>query len=200
MAQNAVPMCPLPNILPTDTDLPPLNATPPGLYRHYKGGWYSVIDTVRCSETLQGMMLYRALYGSFGLWVRPATMFNESADFDGRHQPRFVRHDVSLVQLADLPTAHAVIAHLRGVAQRRGIDLATSLRPPPPEPTTCCGRGCNGCVWEGFYGALDGWRSDALALLGDADMAALERIKQASDALGQPGVSVRSQPIGIGNL
>ncbi len=36
---------------------------------------------------------------------------------------------------------------------------------PPPEPTTCCGRGCHGCVWEGFYTALDGWRSDALALL-----------------------------------
>ena len=48
---------------PTDHDLPPLNATPTGLYRHYKGGWYEVLDTVRCSETLQGMTLYRALYG-----------------------------------------------------------------------------------------------------------------------------------------
>jgi hypothetical protein len=55
---------------PTDHDLPPLQAAPPGLYRHYKGGWYEVIDTVRCSETLKGMTLYRALYGSFGLWVR----------------------------------------------------------------------------------------------------------------------------------
>ncbi|MDG5974738.1 hypothetical protein H010_05697 [Hydrogenophaga taeniospiralis CCUG 15921] len=63
---------------PIDHDLPPLNATPPGLYRHYKGGWYEVLETVRCSETLQGMTLYRALYGSFGLWVRPAAMFNES--------------------------------------------------------------------------------------------------------------------------
>ena len=65
---------------PTDHDLPPLNATPPGLYRHYKGGWYEVIDTVRCSETLQGMTVYRALYGpgladdGGGLWVRPAAM------------------------------------------------------------------------------------------------------------------------------
>ncbi len=41
----------------TDHDLPALNATPPGLYRHYKGGWYEVLDTVRCSETLQGMTL-----------------------------------------------------------------------------------------------------------------------------------------------
>lgn len=52
--------------VPTDHDLPPLNATPPGLYRHYKGGWYAVLDTVRCSETLQGMTLYRALYGGWG--------------------------------------------------------------------------------------------------------------------------------------
>ncbi|MFW5330596.1 oxidoreductase-like domain-containing protein [Hydrogenophaga sp. ZJX-1] len=40
------------------------------------------------------------------------------------------------------------------------------MRPPPPEPTACCGRGCNGCVWEGFYEALHHWRVDALALLG----------------------------------
>ncbi|WP_416142329.1 oxidoreductase-like domain-containing protein [Hydrogenophaga sp.] len=39
------------------------------------------------------------------------------------------------------------------------------MRPPPPEPTTCCGRGCNGCVWEGFYEALHHWRVDALAWL-----------------------------------
>ena len=157
----------------TDTDLPPLNATPPRLYRHYKGGWYSVINTVRCSETLHGMTLYRALYGGFGLWVRPAAMFNEMGEFGGKHQPRFSRHDPAQVPLADLPTAHALIAHLRGVAQQGGIDLNTALRPPPPEPTTCCARGCNGCVWEGFYGAMDGWRCDALALLADPDGAAL---------------------------
>ena len=161
---------------PTDTDLPPLNATPPGLYRHYKGGWYSVIDTVRCSETLQGMTLYRALYGSFGLWVRPAAMFNESAAFDGRHQPRFTRHNPAQVPLADLPTARALIAHLRSVAQYRGIDLHTAPRQPPPEPNTCCERGCTGCVWEGFYEALSGWRDDAVTLLGNADLAALERL------------------------
>ena len=157
---------------PTDHDLPPLNATPPGLYRHYKGGWYDVLETVRCSETLQGMTLYRALYGEGlakgGLWVRPAAMFNQSGVFDGQEQPRFVRHEPAAVPLGDLPTAHALMAHLRGLAQRRGIDLETALRPPPPEPTTCCGRGCNGCVWEGFYEALHHWRLDALALLAAA--------------------------------
>lgn len=150
---------------PTDHDLPPLHATPPGLYRHYKGGWYTVIDTVRCSETLQGMTLYRALYGGFGLWVRPATMFNESADFDGRQQPRFTPQDPAQVVLADLPAARALVHHLGHLAQQRGIELHTALRPPPPEPTTCCERGCNGCVWEGFYAALQHWRDDAMTLL-----------------------------------
>jgi hypothetical protein len=150
---------------PTDRDLPPLNATPPGLYRHCKGGWYTVIETVRCSETLQGMTLYRALYGGLGLWVRPATMFNEAAAFEGQHQPRFSRHDPAQVPLADLPTARALIAHLRHLAQQLGLVLDTALRPPPPEPTTCCERGYNGCVWEGFYAAMAHWRADALALL-----------------------------------
>lgn len=149
----------------TDDDLPPLHPTPPGLYRHYKGRWYEVLDTVRHSETLQGMTLYRVLYGNRALWVRPSSMFTEVAVFEGREQQRFVRHDPATVPLADLPTAQALVFHLRGLAQRQGLDLDTALRPPPPEPTTCCERGCNGCVWEGYYAALQYWREDALALL-----------------------------------
>jgi hypothetical protein len=151
---------------PTDLDLPPLNPAAPGLYRHYKGGWYEVIDTVRCSETLQGLTLYRALYGGFGLWVRPATMFAERGVFEGKAQPRFTLVEPALVPLGDLSAARALIAHLRGRAQReRAIDLDATLRPPPPEPDSCCGRGCNGCVWEGFYEALHHWRMDVLDLL-----------------------------------
>lgn len=150
----------------TDADLPPLNPTPPGLYRHYKGGWYEVIDTARCSETLLGMTLYRALYGGFGLWVRPAAMFGETAEFAGRVQRRFTPQPVATLPLADLDTARALVAHLRGRGQReRGASPDTTVRPPPPEPTTCCGRGCNGCVWEGYYAALGFWRDDVLAWL-----------------------------------
>ena len=86
---------------PTDADLSALPPTPLGLYRHYKGGWYEVIDTVRCSETLQPQVLYRALYGGFGLWVRPAAMFNESGEFAGAHQRRFAPcgHDHAVLQV-----------------------------------------------------------------------------------------------------
>ena len=77
--------------MPTDADLPPLITTPPGRYRHYKGGEYQVLDTVRHSETLEPLTLYRALYGAGGLWVRPAAMFNESVQIDGQPRPRFER-------------------------------------------------------------------------------------------------------------
>lgn len=71
--------------------LPPLIETPPGLYRHYKGMLYEVVGTVRHSESLEPMTLYRALYGEKGLWVRPAAMFNEEVVIDGVRQPRFAR-------------------------------------------------------------------------------------------------------------
>ena len=75
----------------TDEKLPPLITTPPGRYRHYKGGLYDVVDTVRHSESLEPMTLYRALYGEQGLWVRPAAMFQEEVVIDGIRQPRFTR-------------------------------------------------------------------------------------------------------------
>jgi hypothetical protein len=74
-----------------DNDLPALIETPPGRYRHYKGLLYEVLGTVRHSETLEPMTLYRALYGERGLWVRPAAMFNEDVEIAGARQPRFAR-------------------------------------------------------------------------------------------------------------
>ena len=72
-------------------DLPALIETPPGLYKHYKGMHYEVLGTVRHSESLEPMTLYRALYGERGLWVRPAAMFNEEVVIKGVRQPRFTK-------------------------------------------------------------------------------------------------------------
>ena len=71
--------------------LTPIQETPQGTYRHYKGGLYEVIGTARHSETLEAMTVYRALYGEKGLWVRPAAMFSEQVNIDGVVQPRFVK-------------------------------------------------------------------------------------------------------------
>lgn len=60
-----------------------------GIYRHYKGNYYDVIDVVRHSETLEYMALYRPLYGDFGLWVRPLHMFFEDVMVGEQCQSRF---------------------------------------------------------------------------------------------------------------
>lgn len=61
----------------------------PGKYRHFKGGLYEVIGLASHSETMEPMVVYRALYGEQGLWVRPASMWQEIVDRDGYHGPRF---------------------------------------------------------------------------------------------------------------
>lgn len=63
----------------------------PGIYRHFKGNLYEVIGTASHSETLEEMVVYRALYGDGGLWVRPAAMWSEWVDKEDYHGPRFTR-------------------------------------------------------------------------------------------------------------
>lgn len=62
----------------------------PGRYRHFKGNEYEVLGVARHSETLEDMVVYRALYGDGGLWVRPASMWSETVEKDGHRGPRFV--------------------------------------------------------------------------------------------------------------
>lgn len=60
-----------------------------GIYRHYKGRYYRVLGLARHSETEEEHVVYRALYGERGLWIRPLTMFQESVLREGLVLPRF---------------------------------------------------------------------------------------------------------------
>lgn len=62
----------------------------PGKYRHFKGNEYEVIDVATHSETLEPMVVYRSLYGETKLWVRPASMWEELVEVDGKLVPRFI--------------------------------------------------------------------------------------------------------------
>ena len=61
----------------------------PGTYRHYKGQFYNVIGVAKHSETLEEMVVYQALYGDYGFWVRPKAMFFERVIVDNESVPRF---------------------------------------------------------------------------------------------------------------
>ncbi len=61
----------------------------PGLYCHFKGNLYRLLYVAKDSETLEPMVVYQALYGEQGIWVRPAAMWNEHIDRDGYSGPRF---------------------------------------------------------------------------------------------------------------
>lgn len=60
-----------------------------GRYRHFKGGEYEVLAVAKHSETLEPMVVYRALYGEGGVWVRPLSMWNETLERDGVQIKRF---------------------------------------------------------------------------------------------------------------
>ena len=61
----------------------------PGKYRHYKGNDYRVISMATHSETLEPMVVYQALYGERGIWVRPASMWSEIVEVNGVQVERF---------------------------------------------------------------------------------------------------------------
>ena len=69
------------------------NKIRPGKYRHFKGKEYEVVGIARHSETLEELVVYRALYGEGGLWVRPVTMWTETVEHEGQRLPRFTKID-----------------------------------------------------------------------------------------------------------
>jgi hypothetical protein len=60
-----------------------------GRYVHYKGKHYLVLGVARHSETMEELVVYRTLYGDFGLWIRPRAMFMETVEINGQPVPRF---------------------------------------------------------------------------------------------------------------
>lgn len=65
----------------------------PGRYRHFKGREYELLFVARHSETMEEMVVYRALYGERGVWVRPASMWSEIVERDGKTYRRFTKID-----------------------------------------------------------------------------------------------------------
>jgi hypothetical protein len=74
-----------------------MNQIPPGVYRHYKGNKYEVVGIAKHSETLEDMVVYKALYGEGGTWARPLSMWDNPIEVDGKTVKRFeyvgARHD-----------------------------------------------------------------------------------------------------------
>ena len=74
------------------------NGPAPGKYRHYKGSLYDVIGVARHSETEEPLVVYRALYGAHGLWVRPLDMFLSEVELDGQSMRRFAPLEDELME------------------------------------------------------------------------------------------------------
>ncbi|KUJ84274.1 DUF1653 domain-containing protein [Microbulbifer flavimaris] len=66
------------------------NPCPRGIYRHYKGQLYEVLEVARHSESGEQLVVYRALYGDYGVWARPLSMFTETVEHNGVTEGRFV--------------------------------------------------------------------------------------------------------------
>ena len=88
----------------------PINKQIPlGVYRHYKGNQYEVIDLAKHSETLEDMVVYKALYGEGGTWVRPLSMWDNPIEIDGKTVKRF-EYDGELASQHEPAEAHRALS------------------------------------------------------------------------------------------
>jgi len=99
-----------------------------GIYRHYKGNEYEVIGLSKHSETLEDMVIYKALYGDYGTWVRPLSMWDNPIEKDGKTVKRFeyIKSSINNLELAE---AHrALLSTLRKCEKIDLDNLAASQK------------------------------------------------------------------------
>lgn len=60
-----------------------------GIYKHFKGNYYLVIDIGKHTDTLEEFIIYKALYDNGDIWIRPLYQFNEAVKYNNECVPRF---------------------------------------------------------------------------------------------------------------
>lgn len=136
----------------------------PGIYRHYKGGMYQVIDIAKHSETLEELVVYRALYGEMGLWARPAGMWNELVTRDGVSQPRF-QYIASDVDELDSTPRFALIEQIAEAMQRNDDELSYYYHVPSGRVILLQHeflQKAEGCDEDERFEDVTDWRKDSL--------------------------------------
>ena len=99
----------------------------PGRYRHYKGKEYEVLYTAKHSETLEPMVVYRALYKGGEIWARPASMWNEEVEYCGEKVRRFTYVGESTGERNEVPSAEASCPFMRESAKENPSEPAVSF-------------------------------------------------------------------------
>jgi hypothetical protein len=108
----------------SDPEPVPMNSLRPGIYKHYKGNLYQVMEVATHSETRESMVVYRPLYGERALWVRPLAMFTEEVEVNGVMVPRFAWQSAA-------PAPEAI----KAAAQTRPVERVVAT-PTPVAPVS----------------------------------------------------------------
>jgi hypothetical protein len=98
-----------------------MNPIPLGVYRHYKGNHYEVVGFAKHSETFEDMVIYRALYGEGGTWVRPLSMWENLIDADGKTMKRF-EYLGEADEQSELTEAHRALSSMLQKCEKIDLD------------------------------------------------------------------------------